>query len=98
MISKKEYKMIYVFIFILTLFDCLLTLWGISSGKITEGNPLLVKLFSWDPFWGVTLIVIAVGLILVFISKQKIKWLQPVVMGLLWIKILVMFLHIRWMA
>ena len=90
--------MIYIFIFILTLFDCLLTLWGVTSNQITEGNPLLVKLFTWDPLIGIVLIIVTVGLILIFISRHKFKWLKPVAIGLLWIKIFVMFLHIGWMT
>ena len=89
--------MIYAIIFILTLADCLLTLWGVTSNQITEGNPLFVKLLSWNPVIGVIIVFSVVTLLIFFISKYKFRWLKPAALGLLGVKIFVMFLHMGWM-
>jgi len=88
--------MIYVFIFILTLGDLILTGFGIESKRIEEANPIMAKLYEWNIPLTVLTVGIIAGLLIWFLSKQKIKWLGYAAGGLLGIKIFVMLLHGVW--
>jgi hypothetical protein len=90
--------MIYIFIFILTLGDVVFTVWGVVNKHIEEANPLLANVMhSYPVLTGIGVLVFA-GLLLIFLSKQRIKWLGYAVGGLLVIKIGVMFLHANWIS
>lgn len=90
--------MIYILIFILTLADVALTVWGVTKGYIEEANPLLQGVFHTSPILTGLAVILAVGLMLLFLSKQKIKWLGYAVGGLVVIKIGVLLLHVDWMV
>jgi len=90
--------MIYIFIFILTLFDVLITVYGVATSQISEGNPIVAKSLNSNMFLTAFGIVALVGIALWFISKQSFKWLKPACLGLLAVKIIVMFMHIDWLV
>ena len=90
--------MIYIFIFILTLGDAALTLYGVATRQISEGNPLVAKLLDFNLIIGVVAIVALVGGLLYFISKQKFKWIKPACLGLIAVKVFIMFMHIDWLV
>lgn len=90
--------MIYIFIFILTLGDVILTVWGVTNKYIEEGNPLVRNLMHSYPLLTGLAVLAVVGLLLIFLSKQKIKWLGYAAGGLIGIKIVVMLMHAAWIG
>jgi hypothetical protein len=94
---KKENKMIYIVIFILTYIDVRMTVWGVINNYIEEANPLFTNVMHNYPRLTGFSILILVGLLLFFLSKQKIKWLKYPLLGLIIIKIGIVFLHINWL-
>jgi len=89
--------MIYIFIFILTLSDVSLTAYGVLNGQISEGNPLMAKILDYNLIGGAMVVLLVTGLLIWFLSKQKFKWLKYACLGLLTIKIGVMFMHMNWL-
>lgn len=91
-------KKILIVVFILTLFDVVLTYLGSNAGLIEEGNPLLAILFKNSP--EVTSIaitcVVATFLCTIYKFRNQIKWLKPAMLGLVFIKVLVIGAHVRW--
>jgi len=90
--------MIYIFIFILTLGDVILTVWGVTKEYIEEANPLLHGVFHGSPILTGLAVILAVGLILLFLAKQKIKWLGYAVGGLVVLKLCVLVIHVKWIS
>jgi len=90
--------MIYIFIFILTLGDLILTGFGIANKRIDEANPIMAKLYEWNIPLTVLIIGVIVGLLIWFLAKQKIKWLGYAAGGLIGIKIVVMLMHAAWIG
>jgi len=89
--------MICFFIFILTLLDVLLTVYGLISKQIIEVNPIIFKLFNINLMFGAIIIILAAGFTSWFLSKQNLKWIKFACIGLLVIKIFIMFLHVGWL-
>ena len=90
--------MIYILIFILTLADLTITGFGIASKRIDEANPIMAAMYDWNIPLTILIVGTIVGLLIWFISKQKIRWLGYAAGGLLIIKIGVMFLHANWIS
>ena len=89
--------MIYIFIFILTLFDAAISVWGVTTNRMEEGNPLLVDFMNNNALLTGIAVIIIVGLLLLFISKYRFKWMKYAIMSILCVKIFVMYLHTIWM-
>ena len=89
--------MIYIFIFILTLSDVSLTAYGVLNGQISEGNPLMAKILDYNLIGGAMVVLLVTGLLIWFLSKQNLKWIKFACIGLLVIKIFIMFLHVGWL-
>ena len=88
--------MIYIFIFILTLGDVIFTVWGVVNNYIEEANPLLANVMhSYPVLTGIGVLVFA-GLSLLYLSKQKFKWLSYALKGLVITKMFVLALHVNW--
>ena len=88
--------MIYIFIFILTLADLIITGFGIAHKRIEEANPIMAVLYNWNIPLTILIVGTIVGLLIWFLSKQKFKWLKYATLGLLGIKIFIMLLHGMW--
>lgn len=97
-VRGEHIKRILIVVFILTLIDVTLTYLGINAGLIEEGNPLLAILFKNSP--EVTSIaitcVVATFLFTIYKLRFQIKWLKPAMLGLVFIKVIVIGEHVRW--
>ena len=88
--------MIYLFIFILTVFDVLLTVYGISKELIEEANPLWMRLFEWNLLIATIIIIAFVGISLLFVNKFKKKcgkWIKPMILSLIFIVVFMIDLY-----
>jgi hypothetical protein len=66
--------MIYIFIFILTLGDLILTGLGIANKRIDEANPIMAKLYEWNIPLTVMIIGVIVGLLIWFSVPFIVLW------------------------
>ena len=91
--------MIYIGIILLTLFDVVLTVFGVNEGFVEEANPIWRSMFEWNPFVIGFVILVLVGVLFTIIFlNRRIKWVKPVMVGLLVIKVVVMLFHANWIS
>jgi hypothetical protein len=96
--TANQSVLIYLFVFLLTIFDAICTAFGISHGYITEGNPV-VSWFMDKSVWGTCIgAIVIVGLILYWISQQDYKWIRYAMIPVLIVKIGIAGMHIYWMS
>lgn len=98
MVLRKNF--IYYFIFILTILDISLTAIGINSGIIEEGNPIMNYFFQQSMVYSMIISLVIVGLLLFLLYKvrRRVLWLPKALYGITFIKIIVIAMHIRWVA
>lgn len=85
---------------ILTIIDMICTTVGLSLGFITEGNPLMARLFDWSVIGTCVLVVLLVGACLAILNTfmYRFKWTRYVVAGLVGVKAFVVLLHCVWIV
>ena len=86
---------IYLAVYILTIIDIGMTILGIKSGWVEEGNPLMLIMNDYPVLVGIIL-VFAIGIILRWMYLQHVKWVKYPLSFIVIIKVGVVILHADW--
>lgn len=84
-----------VIIFVLTIFDILMTHRGYNLGILTEANPFMVSIISRLDYCIVMILLIGAGLYFLQRMRGKIKWLDMALWLILVVKIFIALIHIE---
>ena len=92
--------MIYLAIWLLTVFDATATYIGVTRYGLGEGNPVALWLFGWSIPGTCILAVALTGVALWVIRKHahRYRWIGWAVVGILAVKIGIAGLHMAWIA
>lgn len=85
---------------ILTLIDIVCTYYGITSGYITEGNPIASALFGWSVVGTCLIVAALVGLLLWIVSRyvNRFAWIRYALAGVLAVKVGIVAMHMVWIS
>lgn len=92
--------MIYIAIWLLTLFDAAATYIGVTRFGLPEGNPFMLWLFGWS-IPGACILAVIVTTAMLFVVRRyrpHYRWIGWALIGVLAIKIAVAGLHVVWIA
>ena len=92
--------MIYIAIWLLTVFDAAATWLGVTRYGIGEGNPVMAWLFGWSVPGTCALVVVLIGALLLFVRKHadRYRWIGWALIGVLAVKIGIAGLHVVWLT
>jgi len=93
-------KKLFISIFILTIVDAVCTAIGVHLGVVEEANPFFQRVVMAQPVLASTAVCIGVGgiLYLVYRLRDKVRFMVPLMVGLLIVKLVVVGIHLEWMA
>lgn len=91
--------MIYLAIWLLTIFDAIATCVGVTMFGLEEGNPLMLAMFGWSVSGTCILAVVLTGAALLLVRRygHQYRWIGYAVTGVLVLKIIVAVMHVVWM-
>ena len=92
--------MVYVLIFILTVFDALCTYIGVRMDWIEEGNLIMAMLFDKSIVSTCTIVIVATGFLLLWIRKKAMqyRWIEFAMIFVLIVKFGIAGMHIFWLS
>ena len=92
-------KKLFITIYILTIIDIACTVAGVNMGYITEANPVLQGLMHTNPILTGAVMCVGIGAVLYGMYRVRhIRWLKYAAGGMLAVKVVVIGLHVGWIA
>jgi hypothetical protein len=92
-------KKLFITIYILTIIDIACTVAGVNMGYITEANPVLQSVMHNYPILTGAVMCVGIGAVLYGMYRVRhIRWLKYAAGGMLAVKVMVIGLHVGWIA
>jgi hypothetical protein len=93
-------KKLFILVFILTVVDAICTAVGVHLGCVEEANPFFQSMIMSHPVLAASAVCAGVGAVLygMYLVRNKVRFMAPLIIGLLIIKLAVVGMHIGWMA
>ncbi len=93
-------KKLFITIYILTMLDAIATITGVQLKVVEEANPFVQAVMTNYPVLTGVVVYLLIGAMLygIYRVRHKVRWLVYAMCGVLAAKVVIMGMHINWIA